>query len=415
MTFTGKISNRETVSVFQFVGTLLSIPVFTSGLSQVMVIAQVFVVDTWRGGKFLKTTFTWDNTAFDWINFFIFCGFPVLVASLSLCTRVKDWWEITSLCWFSLVFLYYICFAATVVFCEIRGCFDLIRHHPKLRDLNKQDDHETCMNTFRRAIKLTLRQRYSGYETIRYLARESESVTSKLNYNEIKERDSIKSFINPYSRLTRLSCMRMLYKRYDEPVRAFNVNEVLEFTNYVTNSSWGLEMIYCRDRRANYIAIIEGRAAVSLQQANSSLACYVIGTIMTWLAAVSVLVWFEVGTVSIVVFSIAYLISLYRSARDIGGMNAIYQSVVKHNQEDGLAMATSKESNALYQVQETFRITEPTPSLIWTYFCLEFVALLILPMIALLIARNFRVGILFICLSILFTIRTTVNAPAVSA
>ena len=410
------VTNRSEFSFFNFIGTLLSIPVITSGLSQIMVIAQVFVMDTWKGGKFLKTTFLWDSVVVDWITFFIFFGFPLSVGTISLYTGTKDWWPITSLSWFVLVLIYYFFFAVAVIIYEVTGCFELIKYHPKLREGANGDNHESSFGTLGHAIKLRLKQRYSGYETLHHVANGSESDTTRLSYSEMKRMESIKSFVSPLSRLSRQKFMSCLYNVHNEPVRAYDVGEVLEFTPFVTNSSWGLELIFCRDRNANFVAIVDGEAALTKHQVVSSIVCFIFGSIMKLFVVIGVLVWFGTGVVLIIVISVAYFAFTFQSIRKSMGLSAAYRSIMRHSDDNRShrKVQRNQESNALYQVQESFRISEPKPGLYWTLFSLDLIAFIVIPVIALLTSKNYRVAILFICLSVLFFVRNVINAPAVS-
>ena len=382
-----------------------------------MVIAQVFVVDTWKGGKFLKTTFLWDSVVVDWMTFFIFFGLPTIVGSISLYTGTKDWWPITSLSWIVLVLIYYFFFAVAVIIYEVTGCFELIKYHPKLREgSNGNNDHESCFGTLGYAIKLRLKQRYSGYETLHHVANGSESNQSELSYSEMKQMDSMKSFVSPLSSLSRQKFMNCLYNVYDEPVKAYDVGEVLEFTPFVTNSSWGLEVMFCRDRNANFVAIVDGEAALTKSQVISSIICFVFGSIMKLFTVIGVLVWYGVGAVLIIVISIAYFALTFQSIRKSTGLSTAYRRVMRHSDDDrsNRKVQTNQESNAMYQVQERFRISEPKPRLYWTLFSLDLIGFIAIPVTALFNSKNYRVAILFICLSVLFFVRNVINAPSVS-
>lgn len=121
------LTSGQTANAFTFTGTLLSIPVFISGLSQVMTIAQTFVIDTWKGSKFMKTVISWNSTLVDWITFVVFLGTPIIVGSIALCTGTKQVWNITSITWFVLVLLYYVIFGLSALYYEVDGCLELVR------------------------------------------------------------------------------------------------------------------------------------------------------------------------------------------------------------------------------------------------------------------------------------------------
>lgn len=86
-----------------------------------MTIANIFIIDTWRGSKFMKTVISWDSFLVHWTTFLVFFGFPIIVASTALLLGSGDWWSITSISWFVLVVLYFVVFCFSAIFYEVDG------------------------------------------------------------------------------------------------------------------------------------------------------------------------------------------------------------------------------------------------------------------------------------------------------
>ena len=201
--------------------------------------------------------------------------------------------------------------------------------------------------------------------------------------------------------------MSKLFAVLHEPIRQHDIDGVMEHTPYVTNLSWGLESIYCRNRSARFVAIIDGEAALTKDQVTSSIVCFVFGTLMTLFAIISFLVWFDASASAILIVSIVYALLVLTSVRKSLGLREAYGKVYN----DGHDVNQNSKSNGLYQVQETFRISEPRKVLYWTALALELLLFMIIPLVALFISGNNRVGIVFICLSFTAVIRNVCNAP----
>ena len=399
--------------MLNLLGTLFSIPVFITVLSQAMVMATTFVIDTWRGSKFMKTITSWDSTLVDWASHIVFLGLPLFIASVALLSGSSIWWTITTISWFCLVLAYYVIFSLTAMYYEIDGCLELVRYHPTLRETNDPDSNERTMKTFMRAIKFRMKQMLSGSTIVSYVAHGTDPNPKGLSYDEVMSRESIQSYTGPFSRLSRLDFMSCCYTIPDEPVREYSVDEVLEFTPYITRSSWGLESIYCRQRNTQFIAIIDGISAITSGQVKSSIACFVYGRLITVLVLVSLLSWIGLPVGGLVFVIILYALASYSSVRKTLGLRSVHQATF--TQGDGISrdVDRTKKSDGLYQVQQIFRISEPKPIYCWIVLCLAIVVFYIFPAIALFNAGNNRVGTVFIVAGIVTVLRNIFSAPAV--
>jgi hypothetical protein len=377
-----------------------------------MVIANTFVIDTWNGSKFMKTLTSWDSTYIDWLSLFVFFGFPIFIASVTLSTRAEIWWEITSMSWIGLVFVYYVVFAVCAICYEIAGCLDLVRYHPKLRQGRHQKDGESTLETLTLALKWRMKQALSGYKTVMYVSIGSDHHISELSYDELHTKKHFVSNIGILSRLTRQKFMSCCYKVLDEPVRQYNVDEVLEFTPFITRSSWNLESIFWRNRKNRFIAIIDGTSAISRQQANSSFYCYIIGTALTIFLIIGILAWFGFGPVVISIFILLYALVVYKSLYQSVGAYAVYKQILTHENGNDRSINRNRQSNGIYQAFETFRISEPTLTFCWIMLGLEVVIFWIIPIIALIVAKNYRILVVFIIMGLISRIRNIFSAPA---
>ncbi len=284
---------------------------------------------------------------------------------------------------------------------------NFVRYHPSLRGHQDPSASEYSWQTFYKAIQLRLKQQLSGYTIVSYTANSSDPSPGTLTLNEISGKESFKEFTGPIARLSMKSCMSGLYTALDTPLRQSNVDEVLESTPLVTNASWGLESVYCRNRNSRFMAIIDGEAALTKEQVRSSIACFAFGTIMTLFFIVSFLVWMGVSASGIIFITVAYAIYVFNSVRKAVGLTSAYKNVFN----DDHAVDLRTKSNAIYQVQETFRVSEPKAWVYWTVFVLEVTVFGLIPLIALFVAGNNRVGIVFIIMFFFCLIRDVCSAP----
>jgi hypothetical protein len=397
---------------FTFIGTLLAVPFFISGLSQIMAIANTFVLDTWKGSKFMKTVTSWESTLVDWLSLFVFFGFPVFIASIALCTGTKYWWNITSISWFILILVYFFVFGIFVVYYEVTGCLELVKYHPKLREGRNPEADERSIETFYLAFLLRMKQRLSGYMNVMYTASGSDPHPDGLSYREVQNQDSFFRFTGIWGRLTQLKFMKNFYTVLDEPMRQYNVDEVLDSTPFVTRSSWSLESIYCRNRDTRFVAIIDGESAITREQASSSFYCFILGTVLTLFAVVSLLVWFDAGVFPGTMIMLLYILAVFNTVRNSVRIKAAYKKILTDEGDSDRRINRQIRSTPIFQVEDTFRITEPTTSLCWIVFGIDLLFFFIVPTIALFTAKNNRVGIVFILMGFVCIIRKVFNAPA---
>ena len=378
-----------------------------------MVIASTFVIDSWNGSKLMKTVVTWDSVIIDWASFIVFIGFPIFIGTIMLYIRSINWWTVTSISWFVVVTIYFAIFSLVAVYWEIRGCLDLVRYHPKLGGSDDPDSHQSMMTIFKLAMKLRMKQALSGRKKVFYLAHGADKNPEDLNYEEIRSMESFQSFTGIYARLTRQKFMNKFYTILGEPVREYTFDEVLDRTPFITRSSWGLESMYFRDRQTRFVAIIDGASALSKQQIKSSFICFILGKLMTIFVIVGVLVWFEVSGIVIVVAVAIYLILVRGTVRFVKDNNSLYKRILTRDNGDRRSINRNRNSNAMYAMHESFRITEPTTLFSMVVLGIEIVLFYIIPTIVFFISGDNRVGIVFIIAGIITMLRNVFNTPSV--
>lgn len=418
------LTSRKGFNVSGFFGTLLAFPVFIVGLSQIMLFAQTFAMDTWRGSTFLLSVTRWDSIVVDWISFLVFLGIPSFVGTITLLSGISNWWEVTLLTWLGMVFLLFVIFSIAVIYHEVKACFHLVRVQPKLRNGDSPDKDERLHETFYRLCLLRLKQKLSGYERIEFIAQGSDRNPDNLSYAEIKGKEHITSSFGLFSRFTRLSCMKRFYTTLNEPVRQYSVGDVIDYTVYVTKSSWGLESIFCRNRTARFVAMVDGDAAISKKQASSSLWCFGLGFIMIALAILSILLWFVRLSLSglliaivIILFFVINALIFSRSFRRTWEVAKQYMGIV--DREGGSLRETvrwdNNQTNSFWKVHEMFRFSEPTT--LWVYWIvMGSVAIFFyfIPFISTSATGNYPIAILFLLLSLLTVAKDIFRVSAVS-
>ncbi len=293
-------------------------------------------------------------------------------------------------------------------------CLELIAYGKKLQSEHDDADTDRSFATFKRAAALRMKQILSGYQLVTYTATGSDKSPDETDFGDVLKKNSLETHMGWFSWLTMQGFMDFFYDPLDEPIRQYTVDDVLEFTPFITNNSWGLESVYCRDRQSRFIAIINGESALTKQQVQSSLACFLFGFVMTLFVMVGFLMFMGAGGSVIFVAVGIYLYSVYDSAKSQIGLNSAYQHVL--SREDGSTRSINRkvQSDALYQVQETYRISEPRQEMYWVFLVGGLLFFLIIPFYALFKAGNYRVLLIFLFLSTSTALRSIFNAPSVS-
>eukprot|EP00541_Cyclophora_tenuis_P002774 CAMPEP_0116567938 /NCGR_PEP_ID=MMETSP0397-20121206/15313_1 /TAXON_ID=216820 /ORGANISM="Cyclophora tenuis, Strain ECT3854" /LENGTH=113 /DNA_ID=CAMNT_0004095041 /DNA_START=196 /DNA_END=533 /DNA_ORIENTATION=- len=112
-----------------------------------MVIAGHYVVDTWQGHTLVKKFIfgKFEGVVTEWISFVVFLGIPLVTLCITLCARLANFWEITSLVWVSCVGAFYMIFSGGIVLYENRACLEAMKNQ-------FENDVDTLPHLLARAI-----------------------------------------------------------------------------------------------------------------------------------------------------------------------------------------------------------------------------------------------------------------------
>lgn len=204
-----------------------------------------------------------------------------------------------------------------------------------------------------------------------------------------------------------------------------------------------LERVFCRPAKSRYIAIVSGPGALTRSQLRSSFVCSLLGTFLIVLIFISVLVWFELSGVFVLLAFIVIMLIAYASLRNTIRLYKLHKNLVgvrtmkkdgKDDESENEEVDSEKDraspnsgspvertksqrvwdisgktpSEAVYLVQERKRITRPKEKFCYAMFLLEFVFLFLWPAITLFII-SWNVAILFVIVATISGTRHYIN------
>jgi len=302
--------------------------------------------------------------------------------------------------------MFFIFFCVCTIYHEIDGCLQLIRYSPKSKEIFDEGVGRFSMQTIKAAFLMKMKYMLAGTKTVHYNAYGNDPKPGEQSVEELKAQKETNAFQQskgPLARLTVLMARWGLYEILAEPIRYYSIDEVRGQVTFVTNSTWGLEAMYCRNRQKRFVAVVEGESAMTTSQVLSSFICYLIGIVFTLFVFVAFMVWFALPPGAIGVVCGMYILWCYQSVRSSVGLRKVYNKLIENKND-------TNEAEILFQVSESFRITEPTNFLCWMVLFNEFVFLFILPIGALFYAGNVPVGSLFIIVSLITCARRYCNS-----
>jgi len=364
-------------SSFIVLGTILSIPTAAKALASAMVIAASFVKDTWYGHSFIKSVLSSNSVLTDWITFSVFFLIPVVVGTGFLYAENDRWWEFTSVTWFICVSAYYLLFSALVIYHELRGCYEMVRHNKveKYEDKNLGQPAE-FFDVIKQAILLRQVRALSGFSTVSYIAQEQSTTT---DYKKAKDTDKSTGI---KCRITLMFVKVGWYKSLEEPKQVYDVDEVRERYPLVTRTSWGLEQLFFRDPNEHFMAIVKGENAITNSQAHSSFVCVILGQLLTLLFVVSFMLWFESSRFLIAFVIIIVILYGCRKLRSSYALLKVHQKIMEDT------AGNSDIATSLTLIRHKFRVSEPTKVFCWLHLFTELVLFKLIPIIALFLAGN---------------------------
>ncbi|KAI2509356.1 lipase [Fragilaria crotonensis] len=393
----GTSASMTIVTPSTIIGIFLSFPVVTYGLASCLVYCGSFISDTWMGSPLLKryTFSNFSDVLFQWVLFFAFIGLPLLVMCGCLLAKSFDWWTITLMTWFCSVACLFCTYTFTVAYFETQACWNLassiawmVKRFGKL-----------VVQTF----SYTNRQPTRGIKRFAIWLRTDRCRTWR-------EREIIRqTYVEKRSFYTRLSmssfCLERLkiFKVLEEPYRLVTVSEAQGVSSFLTASSWSLEKVFCQGRSDRLVTVIKGPDALTRPQMVSSVVCSVLGQVLVMLIVASILVYFsESAAIAFFFVAIAlgfwiipYVIRFVRLYKTVSNLSeTLDPDDVRVNVEfsQGDAEYDVRNDNVLrdnpaiaapgvagndgvFQVQDTFRLTQPTQSFSWVMFSLEVASL----------------------------------------
>ena len=463
------VTSKQNLNFGNFLGTLLALPMFVHALASAMVIAGHYIVDTWYGHSLVKRFIfgRFQGVVTEWFAFFVFLGIPVFVLCVTMSARLVNFWEITSLAWFSCVCIFYILFAAAIVIFENRACLEAMKNQ-------FDNDVDTIPQLLKRAILLRQKHQYSGTTHSVYLTEGAIDDGSGLDRSAHKREETHRLTKSWYSHIVAFMtgyCGGLgLFHRLDEPRRQYTYDDALGFRPFITANTWGLEKLYCRHHNSRYVAVLKGRDALTPAQVTSTLICSVIGNALVVFLVAAVLIWQglprnAVAFVVIVVLLFVILpavrnsLRIYFMAKDLKlkiknpfaeNNDGLVAAEPTYSKGESLATGVANEgeepdimvdeeavdedkspptrgtstirdhrgveigdSEAIYQVWEQYRVDEATDLLCWLIFSLEVIFLFLYPTIALYIIGNTAIATVYFFLTIFTGLRTYLNAAVV--
>ena len=428
----GATTHQEEANWGKALGAILGFPALVYGFSSGLVLAGAYIADTCRG-HYLIQNFTFrgiDPVTVEWMFFAFFLGLPVLVMSVTLLVGTDDWWAITLLFWFSCVLAFFVIFCAHVLLYEFRACWDVIQKY-------SDDDNDNFFHVLARCITLRQISTYSGLKRVSYLSRGTivdSEYTDKKRLTESEHGDIIpESYQEQVTRMGKFT----LSKRFStdggwglyEPLegneqRVFTLDDARDVRPYVTSHTWNLEKIFCRPKDSRYIAIISGPGAITKSQMKSSMACSLIGTVLIFFLIFAGLMYLGMGivfTMFIVAIGVIIALPTFKSTYrlyELGKDFMHFDLLGKGDEESEVEAAVETEdgikaSEAVYLVQENYRVSRPTILMCWTAFLLEVAVFFVYPFWALFTVGNYPMAILFIIVAGISGLRYYINASIV--
>lgn len=384
--------------LFPFFGTLLAVPVFFDGLTQIMVLITGFVMDVFAGNPLLQL-FGWGSVATNWVTFVAFIGVSVIALISSLMARSQHVWQNTLVTSFISVSTLFIVFAMLTIYLRVTSCLNLIQEFRR-RKMSFSEKVKSVIITSARSQLSGKKQDLYIYESDAYDLKDLSSMT----------RSSMTStFLLPntsqplrymtrgrfYLRLTQLRILSRIFETLEFPQRRFTQDEINGNLTFNTKNSWSLEGTFCRLRNQSYVTVVGGEAAITHKQALSSTICYFLGIIMYVLLVAAILVWVRAPPVIIIVILalyIAYWVQKIRRAAKIS--KRLSESI---DQYDQLETGDSNEkAHGLLNKWECYTITRPTMSFTVVYLIFQVFVFFIFPLTFLCTSKNIAGALVFI-------------------
>jgi len=332
----------------------------------------------------------------------------------------------------------FILFAIGVCFYDISACLYLI----ELVDdpyFGPAEAGKFNFGLLRRAVLLRQVDLWSGSMTKKY------TLAGKLNTTEENVEDGVAArseSMGLYTRATQFNCCRGIFQEVKPLQRNFSLEDVLGNSPMYTAQSWSLEKMFCRERKSRAITVINGPSALTPHQFQSSFVCAILGSLLAITLPSALMVWWGlgpgviVGVLAILIFCWIPTISAnwrtYKQYKDLKERAELKKREKEKRREqfdeadsrgiqllnarrkpDSRSQHQSVASEAVYQVEETYRINRPRRNFCYIMFGVEVTFLFLWPLVFLYISKNWQMGSFFLCIGFFSLVRHYLNASVV--
>eukprot|EP00984_Skeletonema_dohrnii_P001523 scaffold486_cov148-Skeletonema_dohrnii-CCMP3373.AAC.4 len=380
--------------VFPFVGTILSIPVFLHGLTQLMTLVTSFVADVFAGSPLLLSLFGGGLVLTNWIKFIFYVGIPTLTFVGLLFSGSQDFHSITlvSSCLYLVEELY-----------AREGMTTMERL--KLTILNAE---ESCLSgkVHRNYIYDSNVYDLKRLDSTSMAARSTRS-TRRLQA-ELQEGGNDKAMYlysthgQWYIKFTQL-LPRGLFTTLELPMRCWTQEEIDFSTPIYTKRSWSLESVFCRIKNESHISVVSGQSAVTPKQSFSSLVCYFFGVMFNILLVTGLMVFAQFRSTTIAAVACVLIVYWFWQGRKeymmLKRINKIHQRLQSEDED------YEDYDSALFQKWETFSITKPTLAFAWISFIVKIIIFAVIPFSYFCYSRNVFGAMTYLVLSLLYIVR----------
>ncbi|KAL7544460.1 hypothetical protein ACHAWF_007839 [Thalassiosira exigua] len=382
--------------VFPLIGTILAIPVFLHGLTQVMTLVTSFVADVFAGSPLLHS-FGWGIVLTNWVKFIFFIGIPATTLVVTALSGSQEFFSLTLVTTFVSVTILFAVFSVNVIRFRVSSCLYLVK------ELYERQHDMSLAEQLKYTILTAMQSILAGKMHNNYIYKSNVYDLKRLDSNSMANDDGSNKTPYLYSshgqwyiKFTQLM-PRRLFVTLDAPMRCWTLAEIgFNTIPFYTRSSWSLESVFCRAKRESHIAVLSGPSGVTLTQTYSSLVCYFFGVVFYILLVAGLFVFVQAPStaISIIVgLFIAYW--LWQGIKEFR-MNKHASKMIQTGGSDG-----SEVDSALFQKWETFTVTKPTPGFAWISFAVENIICVVTPFSYLCYSRNLIGAILYIVLFLL--------------
>lgn len=403
----GGLTSKQNLSIFHLVGAIFSIPIFVYGLASALTMATEFVIDTWEGHHFFRTILRWNAVNVDWIAFALFLGIPLVTMIVNMFIS-EHWWERTALTWFICITISYFSFCLAVFVYEIWGALELLSHHRNYQVVNVVDLLKT-------AIMLRQVHRYAGVRHRTFFiegSRDLPTPNDSYDTSQLADHEFVQERVSLYSKFTQMLPDNW-FVEYHPPLRQFNVEDVLDRTVFVTDTTWNLEKLFCRRQAARAVMVVNGPSRVTDSQVLSSLVCAILGNVLLLLTFAALVSWMGAPFWLVIVLTGLVVLLSRSSIRRIYVIYDTYKDTLNRRASAGVETSDAARSEAIYQVTETHRVTQPTNMLCWILFWSELFMTFLFPLWMLFDVGNVAIAVLFLILGVFSSLRHYFNAVVV--